>query len=86
MQAIEASSNVHRQTFTFYPTKLADYVFIGKDAIVEAVAIGHGVEIGEGAVIVSFNIDQHQASVTPSDACRGHSSRSKISWLSDQGQ
>ena len=44
---------MHRsQTFTYYPAKFADFVHIGKDAIVEAAQVGHGVQIGEGAIIV----------------------------------
>lgn len=49
---------MHRsQTFTYYPAKFADFVHIGKDAIVEAAQVGHGVQIGEGAIIVRSRSD-----------------------------
>lgn len=45
-----------RQTFTYYPTKIGDFVHIGKDAVVEAAQVGQGVEIGEGAIIVCASL------------------------------
>jgi acetyltransferase-like isoleucine patch superfamily enzyme len=40
------------RAFTFYPVKIADFVNVGPNCIVEAASIGHGVEIGEECIIV----------------------------------
>lgn len=52
MRITKTGANEVRQ-FTYYPQRIADFVTIGKDAVVEAAQIGSGVDIGEGAVIVS---------------------------------
>jgi len=49
---IRPPGKIYKGTFTFYPVRIADYVHIGQDAIVEAASIGHGVEIGAGAIVV----------------------------------
>jgi dynactin-5 len=43
-------------TFSFYPMKLGDHVFIGEGAVVEAAMVGNFVHIGAGAVIGKFTI------------------------------
>ena len=42
----------YKGTFTYYPMKMSDFVHIGRECIVEAAAIGAGVEIGDGAIVV----------------------------------
>lgn len=44
---------IYKGTFTFYPVRIGDCVHIGPDAIVEAASVGHGVEIGARAIVVS---------------------------------
>lgn len=38
--------------FSYYPTKIGDFVSIGAGSIVEAASIGDGVEIGKNCIIV----------------------------------
>lgn len=38
--------------FSYYPTKIGDFVSIGAGSIVEAASIGNGVEIGKNCIIV----------------------------------
>lgn len=38
--------------FSYYPLKIGDYVSIGAGSIIEAAAIGNGVEIGKNCIIV----------------------------------
>lgn len=44
---------IYKGSFTFYPVRIGDCVHIGQDAIVEAASVGHGVEIGARAIVVS---------------------------------
>lgn len=44
---------IYKGAYTFYPVRVADYVHIGPEAVVEAASIGHGVEIGARAIVVS---------------------------------
>lgn len=45
---------IYKGAFTFYPVRIADYVHIGPDCIVEAASLGLGVEIGARSIIVSI--------------------------------
>ncbi|KAL1411584.1 Dynactin subunit 5 [Vanrija pseudolonga] len=56
---------IYKGAFTFYPVRVADYVHIGPDAIVEAASIGHGVEIGARAVVGKFVIIKDLALILP---------------------
>jgi dynactin-5 len=42
------------RTFSFYPMKLGDHVFVGEGAVVEAAVVGSMVHIGANSVIVCF--------------------------------
>lgn len=44
------------RTFSHYPLKIADHVFIGAGSIVEAALIGTHVHIGAGVVVGKFAI------------------------------
>ncbi|KAI9639714.1 trimeric LpxA-like protein [Dioszegia hungarica] len=56
---------MYKGQFTYYPQRIADFVTIGKDAVVEAAQIGSGVDIGEGAVIGQFVIIKDLAVIRP---------------------
>ena len=38
--------------FSYYPTKIGDYVSVGAGSILEAASVGNGVEIGNNCIIV----------------------------------
>lgn len=60
---------IYKGAFTFYPVRIGDCVHIGTEAIVEAASIGHGVEIGSRAIVVSalpHNPLPHNPSHNPS--------------------
>lgn len=42
---------LHRGQFSHHPLKLAENVFVGPNAVVEAASVGSGVWIGAGAVV-----------------------------------
>lgn len=44
------------RTFSHYPLKIGDHVFIGPGAVVEAALIGNHVSIGAGCVVGKFAI------------------------------
>ncbi|RSH86742.1 uncharacterized protein EHS24_005013 [Apiotrichum porosum] len=56
---------IYKGAFTFYPVRIADFVHIGADAIVEAASIGHGVEIGAGAIVGKFCIIKDLVQILP---------------------
>ncbi|KAG5455864.1 MAG: hypothetical protein BJ554DRAFT_4566, partial [Olpidium bornovanus] len=41
----------HKGVFSYYPMKIGDHVFIGRDSVVEAASIGSYVRIGKNCVI-----------------------------------
>ena len=44
------------RTFSHYPLKIADHVFVGAGSIIEAALVGSHVHIGSGVVIGKFAI------------------------------
>ncbi|KAI9730812.1 MAG: hypothetical protein M1834_005530 [Cirrosporium novae-zelandiae] len=49
-------SKTHRGVFSYFPLKIGDHTFVGKEAIIEAASIGSNVHIGAGAIIQKFCI------------------------------
>ncbi|KAK1924298.1 trimeric LpxA-like protein [Papiliotrema laurentii] len=62
---IRPPGKMYRGQFTFYPVKIADFVHIGKDCLVEAAQIGLGVDIGDGCIIGKFTIIKDLAVIRP---------------------
>jgi dynactin-5 len=52
----QQADNRHNRTFSHYPLKIADHVFIGPGSIVEAALIGSHVNIGANCTIGKFAI------------------------------
>ncbi|WVO16128.1 hypothetical protein L204_103795 [Cryptococcus depauperatus] len=53
---VRPPGKIYKGTFTFYPVRIADFVHIGSNCIVEAAQIGNCVEIGEGSIIVHLAV------------------------------
>jgi len=47
---------LYKGTFSHYPLKIGDHVFVGPGSVVEAALIGNHVRIGEGCVVGKFAI------------------------------
>jgi len=53
---LKPPGKTNRGTFSFYPMKLGDHVFVGEGAVVEAAVVGSMVHIGANSVIGKFSI------------------------------